>query len=161
MLDEFEDDAEVDDLQAPPAATEFTAPPPMARLTARLYCMVNAPLRSRMLQCLVQPLGSLGLAAVASGAFAQLLIRPGASASALSAEEIGRYSSDQIYELARFAEQVSPEAVQQAVRLVANNPVGLSALGASLLVWLVPSIQQAGRHPSSRARRGRSPAVGR
>lgn len=150
MLDEFEDDGAVDPLlalAASPAAV-LPTPSPMARLIARLYGVVGAPLRSRMLQCLVQPLGCLGLAAVASGAFAQLLTRRG-----VSADEIGRYSSEQIYELARFVEQVNPEAVQQAIRRVVDSPVGLSALGTSLLVWLVPSIQGLHRgHMSQRAK---------
>jgi hypothetical protein len=93
-----------------------------------------------MLACLVQPLGSLGLVAVASGAFAQLLYRRGDAGVGIPIGELAGYSNDQIFELARFVEQVSPDAIQQVAGLLADNPVGVSAFSAAVAILLVRAV---------------------
>lgn len=93
-------------------------------------------MRAEMLTWLLRPLGTLGLVAVASGAFARLLQRGGAAPEAVSLEDVARFSSDQIRELAQFVHEVNPEAIQQMGRMLADNPVGVSALSASALVLL-------------------------
>lgn len=143
MLDEFDDDAEVDDVPSSGGhgIGEPAVRPRVARLTARLYAAAGAPLRVRMLSCLVRPLGSLGLAAVASGAFAQLLYRRGDGGSDLRTGEPAGYSNDQILELARFVEQVSPDAIQQVAGLLADNPAGISAFSAAVALLLVRTLK--------------------
>jgi len=97
-----------------------------------------------MLACLVRPLGSLGLVAVASGAFARFLHRGSEARAAIPIEELHRYSTDQIFELARFVEQVSPDAIQQIADLLADNPVGVSAFGAAAAMLLVRAVRGSG-----------------
>ena len=142
MREEFDGDLNAELLSYNALAntdSENTPPKLSAKLVAYLYNLANAPLRTQMLARMVRPLGSLGLVAVASGAFANLLGRTERSGPTIAIEEVGRYSSEQIFELARFVEQVSPEAIQQVIRLVVEQPIGLSALGASILMALAPS----------------------
>ena len=71
-----------------------------------------------MLECLTRPLGVLSLLGVAAGAFAQLLALRVGSGS-LSALDVGaRFTGEQIVELVRFVEQVSPRALNQCLALL-------------------------------------------
>jgi len=110
-----------------------------ARLASRLYAGASAVQRSRIVATLLRPLGPLAIVAVASGAFAGLLERAPALGAA-SIEELGHFSRDQVFELARFVEQVSPDALQQVAGAVADNPVGVSALGAAAAVLLASAV---------------------
>ncbi len=142
MLDEFEDDAEV---EAVPDGGEHRpaghpARPRVARLVSRLYAAAGAPLRTRMLACLVRPLGSLGLAAVASGAFAQWLYWRGEAGAAIPPGDLTGYSNEQIFELARFVEQVSPDAIRQMAALLADDPAGIGAFSAAVAMLLAAAV---------------------
>lgn len=152
-MDEFDDDFEVEDLPQGDAVASVDAPavrPPAARLISRLYRAAGAPLRSKMLACLVQPLSSLGLAAVASGAFADLLQWGSEAGANIPLEDVTRYSSDQVFELARFVEQVNPDAIQQVAGLLADNPVSASAFGAAVVMLLVRAVRSLGpRRPKA------------
>ncbi len=136
MSDEFDDVNEVDLLRhGAPAGTGDNPRP--ARLVSRLYGAASSPLRASMLACLLRPLGTLGLAAVASGAFAGLLRRGADPGALVGIDEASRYSQDQIFELARFVEQVSPDALQQLANLIADNPMGMAAFSAAAALLLL------------------------
>jgi hypothetical protein len=107
-----------------------------ARLAARLYAGASAMQRSRIVATLCRPLGPLALVAVASGAFAGLLNRASALGTTLQIDGLADFTRDQVFELARFVEQVSPEALQQVAGAVVENPFGVSALGAAAAVLL-------------------------
>jgi hypothetical protein len=143
VLDEFDDDVEIEDLlhRGGDRTVECTVRPRVARLVCRLYGAASAPLRTRMLACLVRPLGSLGLAAVASGAFAQLLYGGRDAGPGIPIGDLAGYSNDQIFELARFVEQVSPDAIQQVAGLLADNPVGASAFSAAVALLLMRAVR--------------------
>jgi hypothetical protein len=139
MLDEF------DDLSLParpPAAprrrgdaiTRHRAA--AARLVSRVYGSASASLRADMLVCLLRPLGTLSLVAVASGAFAGLLQRGGVAPDRVSLDDVARYSSDQIRELALFVHEVDPGALEHIGSLLSHNPMTVTALSASALVLL-------------------------
>ncbi len=117
----------------------------VARLATRLYAGAGAVQRSRIVATLLRPLGPLAIVAVASGAFAGLLTRSGAIGHGVSVDELGAFTSEQIFELARFVEQVSPDALQQAAGAVADNPFGVSAFGAAAAVLLAGALR--GRQP--------------
>lgn len=118
--------------------------PRLARLVSRLYASVGAPLRARMLAGLLRPLGPLGLAAIAAGAFAGFLQRAGQDGIRVALEDTGRYSSEQIFELARFVEQVSPQALQQVAGVVADNPAGVAAFSLSVALWILRALARDG-----------------
>ena len=113
-----------------------------ARLASRLYAGASAMQRSRIVATLLKPLGPLALVAVASGAFAGLLTRANAL-GATSIDELGHFTRDQVFELARFVEQVSPEALQQVAGTIAENPFGVSAFGAAAAVLLASAMREA------------------
>jgi hypothetical protein len=92
--------------------------------------------RSRIVATLCRPLGPLALVAVASGAFAGLLNRASVLGTTLQIDGLADFTRDQVFELARFVEQVSPEALQQMAGAVVENPFGVSALGAAAAVLL-------------------------
>ena len=77
------------------------------------------------------------MAAIAAGAFAGFLQRRSAEGFKVSVEEAGRYTSEQIAELVQFVAQVSPESLQAVASALADAPMGITALGASLAVLLM------------------------
>lgn len=113
-------------------ASTYDGPGPRpARLVSRLYGAASLRQRASMLTCLLRPLGTLGLAAVASGAFAGLLGRDlDHDDRRVGLAAAKRYSNDQIFELARFVEQVNPDALTQFARLVSSRSID-AALGSA------------------------------
>jgi hypothetical protein len=146
LSDEFDDLSQAVDrrkdenaAEAASARTLIAAP----RLVSRLYAAANQPLRAKLIACLVRPLGPLGLVAVAAGAFAGLLRHGSNGGSTLVIDDVARYSKEQVYELARFVEQVSPQALQQVATLAADSPVGIAAFSVSAAVLLLRVMQGA------------------
>lgn len=120
-----------------------------ARLATRLYAGADALQRSRMLAALLRPLGPLAIAGVASGAFAGLLVRA-ASGASVTIDDLANFTTEQVFELARFVEQASPEALHQVVRSINENPFGLSALGATAAALLTMALRGQGRRAPGR-----------
>ena len=140
MSDEF------DDAVDPIATGAGSGAPPAgraARLLGRLYGSANLALRTRLVACLLRPLGSLGVAAVAAGAFTVVLSRRGAGGLGVAMADVAEFSKEQVAELARFVEQVSPEALQQAAGLVFENRVGVGAFTASVALLLALELRRA------------------
>jgi hypothetical protein len=158
MSDEFDDAIDPVAVSARPAAAQAGRPGRRAaRLVARLYASANQALRARLLDCLVRPLGPLALAGVAAGAFSAVVLRGGASGIAIAIGDVARFSKDQVAELARFVEQVSPDALAQAAQLVADNPFGVGAFSAAVAVLLALEASRAGAGPR-RVRRDQAAA---
>jgi len=141
-MDEFEDDG-------------FDASPPVtptadgnanarkrfeiARVVSRVYRAANGAIRADMVAHLLRPLGLLGLVSVASGAFARLVQRDGLVPDPISAEDIVRYSSEQIRELTIFVHEVDPDALQPLIEQLTQNGMGIAALSTAALVMLLRS----------------------
>ena len=121
----------------------------VARLASRLYTGASALQRSRIVTTLLRPLGPLAIVAVASGAFAGLLTRAGSIGQAAYVDELGAFTGEQIFELARFVEQVSPDALQQAAGAVVDNPFGVSTFGAAAAVLLAGAMRSRAGGPAS------------
>ena len=144
MSDEFDDTFHTDPLRYRMTASGKASERQrsrVARLASRLYAVSGAAMQAKMLDCLLRPLGSLGLVAVASGAFASLLQRGSNRDPGVQLDDLGRFSKDQIVELVRFVEQVSPEAVQQLGSLIADSPMGVPAVGASVAMLLLRALR--------------------
>jgi hypothetical protein len=109
-------------------------------------------LRTRLVACLVRPLGPLALASVAAGAFTALLSRSGAGGLSIAIDDAARFSQEQVAELARFVEQVQPDALVQAARLAAAHPTGVGAFSASVAVLLAIELGRGVRAPRDRDR---------
>ena len=139
MSDEFDD--AVDPLPGPRRPDRTGR---IARLLARLYGSSSLVVRTRLVACLVRPLSPLGLAAVSAGAFTVFLARSSSGGLSVAMADVARFSKDQIAELARFVEQVSPEALQQAAALFADNRSGVGTFAASVAVLLALELRRAG-----------------
>ena len=106
------------------------------RLISRLYRGAGPAARASMLTALLRPFSPLAMAAVASGAFAGLVARRRTSMVDVALDEAGRYTADQVLELARFAEQIDIDACGEALGILAASP-GVTAFGvAAAVLWL-------------------------
>jgi hypothetical protein len=155
MSDEF--DEAIDPVPAPSAARESPGRGRSARLIARLYGSANLALRTRFVACLIRPLSPLGLAAVAAGAFTILLSRRGAGGISIAVADVAQFSKEQIAELARFVEQVSPESLRQVAALVTDNRVAAGTFTASVGMLLALELSGAA---ATRRRRARAQTAG-
>jgi len=152
MSDEFDDAIDPIATSAAPGVPAAPAAGRAARLVARLYASANGRLRTRLVDCLVRPLGSLGVAAVAAGAFTVVLSRRGAGGFGVAMADVAEYSKEQVAELARFVEQVSPEALQQAANLVFENRISVGAFTASVALLLALELGRASTGARRRAK---------
>jgi hypothetical protein len=165
MSDEF------DEIPDPPPRTSPTRPAELpvaqsrtsaSRLVARLYAAANLPQRASLLACLMRPLGPLAVAGVAAGAFAGFLNRRAADAVNIDLDSAARVSGEQVLELARFVEQVNPQALQQFADLISGSPLGLATFSASALVLLYRTLHASPAWASGRdgtKRRSRTAAT--
>jgi hypothetical protein len=144
MSDEFDDAVDPLAHSAPSAASRRASAGRAPRLLARLYGASPLAVRTRLVACLLRPLGSLGVAAVAAGAFTVALSRSGAGGLSVAMSDVARFSKSQIAELARFVEQVSPDALQQAASLLADSAFGAGAFTASVAVLLALELRRTG-----------------
>ena len=151
MSDEFDDAIDPVAASAAPGASTAAADGRAARLMARLYGSANLALRRRLVACLLRPLGSLGVAAVAAGAFTVVLSRRGAGGLGVAMADVAEFSKEQVAELARFVEQVSPDALQQAAGLVYENRIGVGAFTASVALLLALELRRASTGTARRA----------
>lgn len=121
-------------LPAHPPATPRTS---IARLVARLYAQAAPVARWQLLMQLLRPLGPLALVGIAAGAFARLLPSSRWQGAQLTPDEAGRFTVQQVFELARYVEQKSPELLLQLPDLVNDPRLWLgTATGALLLALL-------------------------
>jgi len=107
------------------------------RLISRLYRSADQGARAGILAALIRPLGPLGLSAVASGAFASLVVRRRDSGVEVGLEDAGRYTSEQVFELARFVEQVDADAFRMVVGSVVDSPAGYTAFGVAVALLVL------------------------
>jgi hypothetical protein len=143
MLDEFDDPPE-----SAPVAPGKTAvgadrqrrATRVARLVCRLYAAASPTLRAKLLSCLLRPLGTLGRAGIAAGAFGAFLYRGGSDSARTAVGDVARFSNDQMFELARFVEQVSPDALQEFARLFSERQMGVAAFTASAALLLIQAL---------------------
>ena len=144
MSDEFDDALDPTlrhrDTRAPEAASA-RHPALASRLISRLYVAANRPLRVKLLACLLRPLSPLGMVAIAAGAFGGFLHRGDTEGLKIVIDDVARFSKEQIGELGRFVEQVSPEALQSFASLILDNPVGIAAFSASAALLLLRGLQ--------------------
>jgi hypothetical protein len=141
MLDEFDDtvDASAAVPHVPAVRRRTTS---VARLVCRIYGTAPPALRAKLLACLVRPLGTLGVVGVAAGAFGVLLYRSGSEGARSAMGDMARFSNDQIVELARFVEQVNPDALQDFASLFTQRSMGMAAFSASAALLLMRALQQ-------------------
>lgn len=163
MLDEFDDTMDPASAVAAPVSGVSAVTrrrTSVARIVCRMYGAASPGLRAKLLACLVRPLGTLGLVGVAAGAFGVLLYRSGSGNARSAMGDMARFSNEQIFELVRFVEQVSPDALQEFARLFTERSMGMAAFSASAALLLMRTLRQkddAGATVASHEDRGRKP----
>lgn len=111
-------------------------------LVSEFYRAAPAPLRARLLECLLRPVGPLALAAIASGAFGVFLARRTWTPVSLSIEDAARVTGQPVYELAAYLEQSCPEVFSQLAAVLGNCPLALATGGGALWLTLQRRLQQ-------------------
>jgi len=140
MTDEFDHAldpaAGVGDRAAPVMAGSALIPG-IPELVSEVYEQAPAPLRAKLLECLLGPVGPLALVAIAAGAFGRFMYRLTGNAVPISLDDAARISSGHVLELARYVEQCSPGALLRIGSLIAASPIGVATLsGSALLIAL-------------------------
>ena len=108
-----------------------------------VYREAPPTLRAQLIECLMRPMGALGLVAVAGGAFAALRQRHGWQTLQVTLDDATRITADQVMELSLYLQQATPEVFRQVADLVADQPLAVGGLSAVLLLQLL-------RHPYRR-----------
>src|SRR5467141_655527 len=106
-------------------------------LISAVYEKAPAPLRMKLLEYLLRPVGPLALVAIATGAFGHLLYRLRRDAMPISLDDAARITSGHVLELARYVEQCSPHVLLRIGSLIAASPIGIATIsGSALLISL-------------------------
>jgi hypothetical protein len=146
MADEFDDATRSETIRLVVTAHPHAGPRDdgtrAARLVARLYAGMNSVHRSRLVVQLLRPLGPLARVAVASGAFAGVFGRGVGHSAVAALDDFARASTEQVFELARFVEQASPEALRRIASALSAHPPGASALTAAAALLLLRLLQE-------------------
>jgi len=103
-------------------------------LVAALYDEAPAPLRQRLLNHLLRPVGPLALAVLAAGAFARLLPQDRWNSVQVQLDDVLNIRPDQVLALASYVEQKSPELLWRLPEILASSPVMLGTLSGALLL---------------------------
>lgn len=118
----------------------------LAPLVADFYDEAPAAVQRRLLKAMLRPVGPLALVAVAAGAFARLLpSRPSAPVE-VTPEVLSQIHGDEVFELARYVEQKSPELFAQLPDLVGNPQVWMATVSGALLLVTLRSMAQQREH---------------
>ena len=119
-----------DALSASGASAEANVPV----LVAALYDEAPAPLRQRLVNHLLGPVGPLALVVLAAGAFARLLPTDRWSSAQVQLEDVLNIRPDQVLDLAQYVEQKAPEMLWQLPDVLASSPLLLGTLSGALLL---------------------------
>ena len=115
--------------------THDTPPPAgLAPLVVDLYGKAPPPQRLRMLNGLLEAVGPLALVTIGAGAFARLLPTDRWHVAHATLDDAMRLTTAQVFDLARYVEQKSPEAFAQLPRLLSDSPLWVSSLSGALLL---------------------------
>lgn len=102
-----------------------------------VYREAPPTLRAQLIECLMRPMGALGLVAVAGGAFAALRQRHGWQTVQVTLDDAARITADQVMELSLYLQQATPEVFRQVADLLADQPLAAGGLSAVLLLQLL------------------------
>lgn len=120
-----------------PATAPAAAPASPALLplwTAGLYREASAELRARLIECLMRPMGALGLVAVAGGVFAAVRQRHGWQQLQVTPDDTASVSADHVYQLAGYLQEAAPQAFDLLGRWLGSQPAALATV-SGVLLW--------------------------
>jgi hypothetical protein len=133
-----------------PDLTHTTAADPVPVLLGRVYAEAPAPLKRRLLEHLLKPLGLLSLATVCNGAFANLALSRDWSQMGIRTEMAQAVDADQVRALTGYVQQVNWQAVTNLSQLLVGSPVLQGSVAASALLALLIKRAREQPKPSQR-----------
>ena len=113
MSDEFDDVQEQAVTRDRLQRNQGLQPGRLSRIP-ELIAEATSHLRAKPLECLLQPVGPLGLVAIAAGAFGDFLHRGSYKRLVVSLDDAARITAEQLIKLARYVEQCSPDTLQRS-----------------------------------------------
>ncbi len=126
---------EIDDPLASPLAADTRQPGVVVRgaprqdipaLVSDLYAEASEPVRAKLLEHLLQPVGPLAMIAIAAGAFRRFVYRLRRNATPIPVQDTATITSHHVLQLARYIDQSSPSALRHVVSLISNRSSGLT-----------------------------------
>jgi hypothetical protein len=121
-------------------ANQETPAAAIPQLVSAVYREAPAPLRTQLLECLLRPVGPLAIVTIAAGAFAHMLYRLRLHGVPVTVEDAARITSDNVFELARYVAQASPETLQRLITLIAQSPVGMAAMAGTAVAATIGAV---------------------
>jgi hypothetical protein len=89
---------------------------------------------------MLKPVGPLALVALGAGAFSRLLPARASTPVEVTPEVLETIRGDQVFELARYVEQKSPELLERLPDLVGSQQVWMASVSGALLLMALQSI---------------------
>ncbi len=123
----------------------------LAKLVGKVYESAPVPVRTRLLEHLLRPVGVLSLVAIANGIFAKIRFQSGWPAIPLSASLVQSVQADDVVALAYRLQQISGDALTGLTQLVADSPSLAGSGAAAVLVALLLRRAQQRRADDQRA----------
>lgn len=109
----------------------------LAKLVGKVYETAPVPLRTRLLEQLLRPVGVLALVAIANGIFAKIRFQSGWPAIPLSAAVVQNVQTDDVVALAYRLQQISSDALSGLTQLLADSPSLAGSGAAAVLIALL------------------------
>jgi len=109
----------------------------LSLLIGQVYESASPPLKARLLQRMIAPLGVLATVAVAHGAFARLKLQTGWHDLQSLAPELQKISADDVVALADRVQLVGTDALLRLADVIGKSPVLASSAAAALLMTLL------------------------
>ncbi len=106
----------------------------LAKLVGKVYETAPVPLRTRLLEHLLRPVGVLALVAIANGIFAKIRLQSGWPAIPLTANVVQNVQADDVVALAYRLQQISGDALSGLSQLLADSPSLASSGAAAVLI---------------------------
>jgi len=106
-------------------------------LIGQVYESASPPLKARLLQRLVAPLGVLATVAVAHGAFARIKLQTGWQDLQGLGPELQKISVDDVVALADRVQLLGTDALLRLADVIGKSPVLASSAAAALLMTLL------------------------
>lgn len=109
----------------------------LAILMGKVYEAAPAPMRPRLLEQLLRPVGVLSVVAIANGVFARLRFHTGWPQVPLSAGDVQSIGTDDIIALAYRLVQIGGEALNGVTQLLTDSPALAGSAAAAVLLTLL------------------------
>lgn len=113
----------------------------LSLLIGQVYESASPPLKARLLQRMIAPLGVLATVAVAHGAFARLKLQTGWHDLQSLAPELQKISADDVVALADRVQLVGTDALLRLADVIGKSPVLASSAAALLMTLLIRKAQ--------------------